>query len=107
MFAGCFGGSAHSSRSARALIAVVVNLAIYCALLVVDVRRIFGRPLWLVTSSNHSDRQSSAFLVGVVVQTVVGGRLGDPLAGLAFAGVFAIGMFSPTIRDRFGSKSKA
>ena len=92
---------------AGALIAVVVNWAIYCALLVVDVRRIFGRTLWLRDVVNPLGSAIVAFLVGVVVRTVVGGRLGDPLAGLAFAGIFAIGMFSPAIRDRFGSKSKA
>ena len=94
-------------RVAGALIAVAVNWANYCALLVVDVRRIFGRTLWLRDVVNPLGSAIVAFLVGVVVQTVVGGRLGDPLAGLAFAGVFAIGMFSPAIRDRFGSKSES
>jgi predicted membrane protein len=67
------------------------------ALLVRDVRRIFGRTLWLRDVVNPLGSAIVAFLLGV----------GDALAGLASAGVFAIGMFSPAIRDRFGSKSKA
>ena len=74
------------------MIAVVTSWAIYCVLLVVDVRRIFGQVLWPRDVAKAVGLAVVAFLVGLAVRTILGGRLGDPLAGLVFAGIFLAGV---------------
>jgi O-antigen/teichoic acid export membrane protein len=86
-----------------ALIAVVASWAIYCVLLVFDVRRTFGQVLWLRDLATSVGLAVVAFAAGLVVRTFLGGTLGDPLAGVVFAGVFLLGMFGPAVRHRLGS----
>lgn len=89
-----------------ALISVVVSWAIYCVLLVLDVERIFGRTLSLRDVVYSLGLAILAFLAGMIVRTMVGGTLSDPLAGLVFAGICLLGMFGPALRDRFSSNRK-
>jgi len=88
---------------AGALIAVVTSWAIYCVVLVVDVRRTFGRVVFLRDVATALGTAVLAFFVGLAVRTVLGGSLGDPLGGLVFAGLFLLGMFGPAVRARLAS----
>jgi O-antigen/teichoic acid export membrane protein len=86
-----------------ALIAVVTSWAIYCVLLILDVRRIFGQVIWLRDVAISLGSAVVAFGAGLVVRAIVGGTLGDPLGGLLFAGIFLLGMFGPAVRHRLDS----
>jgi hypothetical protein len=71
----------------------------------VDVRRIFGQVLWPRDVANAVGLALVAFLAGLAVRTILGGRLGDPLAGLVFAGIFLVGMFGPGLRGRLMNRA--
>jgi O-antigen/teichoic acid export membrane protein len=88
-----------------ALIAVTASWVSNCVLNIVDVDRVFGHvisPRDLVTFLGLA---ALAFLAGVTVRTVVGGPLGDPIAGITFAGVGLLGMFGPALRRRLRASS--
>jgi O-antigen/teichoic acid export membrane protein len=78
---------------AGALVAVAASWIVNCVLVVVDINRIFRPVVKAGQVVQFTGLAAVAFLVGIVVRSIVGGAIGDPLSGLAFVGVGLFGMF--------------
>lgn len=91
---------------AGALVAGVANWVITCVLIVPDVERIFGRLLFARELVRYLGLAILAFLVGMIVRAAVGSPLGDPIAGIIFAGVGVLGWFGRPYWERLISSGR-
>jgi O-antigen/teichoic acid export membrane protein len=90
-----------------ALIAVMASWVTNCVLNVVDADHVFGRVISARDLLTFLGLAALAFLSGMSVRAIVGGPLGDPIAGLTFAGVGLLGIVGPALRRRLMSTGEA